>query len=58
MDAYYNIGLQYILYAFNNALGDFVVMHLKIEFKEKYVFFTNIINIFYFSNIIQNLYTN
>ena len=35
IDAYYKIGLQYILYAFNNALGDFVVMHLKIEFREK-----------------------
>ena len=35
MDAYSKIGLQYILYAFNNALGDFVVMHLKIEFREK-----------------------
>ena len=25
-----------IIYAFNNALGNFVVMHLHIEFKEKY----------------------
>ena len=35
MDAYSKIGLQYILYAFNNALGDFVIIYLKIEYKEK-----------------------
>ena len=35
MDAYSKIGLQYMLYAFNNVLGDFVVMYLQIELKEK-----------------------
>ena len=35
MDALSKIGLQYILYKFNNYLGDFVVMHLKIKFIEK-----------------------
>ena len=39
MDAYSKIGLQYILYAFNNALGDFVVMHLKIELKKNKLFY-------------------
>ena len=38
MDAYSKIDLQYILYAFNNDLGDFVVMHLNIEFKKKLAF--------------------
>ena len=28
-----------IVYSFNNALGNFVIMHIKIEFKEKYGFY-------------------